>query len=274
MSRLQTLGLLGLFLGLSSASARAEQPIFNEMPRWDNGWGFQLIQEYRSERDLLSGDTVVGPGFTEDIHLLHLEGVYTWDKSIRLTAKLPFVLEARRELLAPGGGKLVQHDEGLGDATVALPLKRYFNLDGRSGSWTLAPQLRIPLARDDAYAVYDHEWGNGVSLGYETETYRFKFGIGVTGSVFYGDDAAELSGDVGVGYNLRAFGSNGHIKWTNHFHYEDDGAFTISSGALLYWRFTDTIHGQIDWLHDLSDRQGSLDHGNGNAVRVGIGFVF
>lgn len=35
----------------------------------------------------------------------------------------------------------------------------------------------------------------------------------------------ELTGNIGVGYNLRAFGSNGHIKWVNLFHYEDDGAF-------------------------------------------------
>jgi hypothetical protein len=274
MSLLKLFRLFTLLLVLAVPSSRGEQPIFNEMPRWDGGWGFQFIQEYRHERDLLSGNTVVGPGFSEDIHLLHLEGVYTWDKSIRLTFKLPYVLDARRELLGIGGSKFVQHDEGFGDATVALPLKRYFNLDGRSGSWTLAPQLGIPFARDDAYAVYDHQWGNGLSLGYETETYRFKFGVGATGWVFYGDDEAELTGNIEVGYNLRGLGSNGHIKWSNRFHYEDDGAFTISTGPVLYWRFTDTIHGQIDWLHDLSDRQGLLDHGNGNAVRVGVGFVF
>lgn len=274
MSRINPSGLVALLLCLTGLGSRGEQPIFSEMPRWDNGWGFQLIQEYRNERNLLLGDTVVGPGFSEDIHLLHLEGVYTWDKSVRVTFKLPYVVDARREMLAIGGGKFVQHDEGVGDPTVAVPLKRYFNLDGRSGSWTLAPQIRIPLADDDAYAVFDHQWGNGLSVGYETETYRFKFGAGATGWVFYGEDAAELSGNVDVGCNLRAFGSNGHFKWANRFHYEDDGAFTISVGPVLYWRFTDTIHGQVDWLHDISDRQGQLDHGNGNAVRVGVGFVF
>lgn len=274
MSRLTSLGLLALLLILIVPSSRGDQPIFNEMPRWDNGWGFQVIQEYRNERDLLLGNAVVGPGFSEDIHLLHLEGVYTWDKSIRLTFKLPYVIDARRELLGASGAKFVQHDEGIGDGTVALPLKKYFNLDGRSGSWTLAPQLRIPFARDDAYAVYDHQWGNGLSLGYETETYRYRFGVAATGWVFYGDDAAELNGNIHLGFNLRAFGSNGHINWVNRFNYEDDGALTISSGPLLYWRFTDIIHGQIDWLYDLSDRQGQLDHGNGSVVRVGVGFVF
>jgi len=25
------------------------------MPRWNNGWGFQFVQEFRKEDDLLSG---------------------------------------------------------------------------------------------------------------------------------------------------------------------------------------------------------------------------
>ncbi len=40
-----------------------------------------------------------------------------------------------------------------GDSTLALPLKKYSNLDGRSGSWTLAPQVRVPLSGDDEYEV-------------------------------------------------------------------------------------------------------------------------
>ena len=34
----------------------------------------------------------------------------------------------------------IDESMGIGTPTLALPLKRYFNLDGRSGSWTLAPQ--------------------------------------------------------------------------------------------------------------------------------------
>ena len=37
-------------------SAVADEPIMNMMPRWDNGWGLQLIDEYRHEDDLLLGD--------------------------------------------------------------------------------------------------------------------------------------------------------------------------------------------------------------------------
>lgn len=276
MSFLRALAGVGLsVVALSvSSTARADQPIFNEMPRWDNGWGFQFIHEYRNEDDLLFGDTVIGPGFSEDVHLLHFEGVYTWDKSVRLTFKLPYVLDASRDVLADDGGKLVQRDEGIGDLTLALPLKHYFNLDQRSGSWTLGPQLRVPLSGDDDYEVYDGEWGTGLSLGYETETYRYLFSAGVTAWVFYGDEPFETIASVDVGRNFQGFGSSGHIKWENDLHFEDDGSLTWSTGPALYWMFTDTVHSKVSWKHDVSDRQGVVDHGNGDGVKFGIGFVF
>ena len=112
----------------------ADQPIMNMMPRWDGGYGFQVLAEQLHRSDLKQGDDVVARGFTEDVTQLHLQGVYTWDRSIRLTAKLPYVVDARREVLGPLGQKVVQRDEGIGDLTVALPLKKYFNLSERSGS--------------------------------------------------------------------------------------------------------------------------------------------
>ncbi len=133
----------GLGLGFVPV-AFADQPIFHDMPRWKNGWGFQFVREFRQKRDLMSGGEIVAPGFSEEVEILRLEGGYTWQKSIRATAKLPLVLEATRELPDVENGKLTQHDEGVGDATFALLLKKYFNLDGRSGSWTLAPQVRVP----------------------------------------------------------------------------------------------------------------------------------
>ena len=124
------------------------------------GYGFQVRAEHIHRSDLKQGKDVVARGFTEDIYQLHLEGVYTWDRSIRITAKLPYVLNARHEVPSTSGQKLVQRDNGISDLSLALPLKKYFNLDARSGSWTLAPQLRIPLGReDDGFEVWDGVWG-------------------------------------------------------------------------------------------------------------------
>ena len=40
----------------------------------------------------------------------------------------------------------------------------------RTGSWTIAPQVRIPLGSKDEYEVADRLWGGALFLGYETET--------------------------------------------------------------------------------------------------------
>ena len=157
MRRSILMALSGWFL---TASLSADEPIMNMMPRWDDGWGYQFIEEYRHESDLLLGSRALHPGYTEDVHLLHFQSVYTWDKSIRLTAKLPYVLDARREMPDGSGGKRIEHDNGIGDATLALPLKKYFNLDGKSGSWTFKPMLRVPFSGTDDYEIYDNEWGN------------------------------------------------------------------------------------------------------------------
>lgn len=259
---------------LLASPLKADQPVFNEMPRWDNGWGIQVVEEYRTESELLDGENKVGSGFREDVHIMHIEGVYTWDKAIRLTLKLPYVIDARRELPDGAGGKTVQHDSGFGDMTLALPLKKYFNLEGRSGSWTIAPQLKVPLAGNDEYEIYDGVWGHGLSLGYETETYRWIFGVGSTTWVYHNDELMETELSLSVGMNIQAFKSSGSIKWNNRFLYEADNSMTYSAGPVLYWKFTDTIHGQFQWQHDFYDKQGSLDHGRGDSFKVGLGLVF
>ena len=54
----------------------------NMMPRWSGGWGYQVHYEYINETDLLMGSNKVYPGFSEEINVMHLEGVYTWKKEI------------------------------------------------------------------------------------------------------------------------------------------------------------------------------------------------
>tara|TARA_Y100001934_G_scaffold271167_1_gene357283 strand:+ start:856 stop:1680 length:825 start_codon:yes stop_codon:yes gene_type:complete len=265
------LALLGLtcFSGLF-----ADEPIMNEMPRWSGGWGVQTVLEQRTEKDLLLGKRKAHAGYNEEVDILHLEGVYTWKKSIRMTVKLPYVLNARRETPDGAGGKMLQKDNGMGDLTLALPLKKYFNLDGRSGAWTLKPMLRIPLAGEGEYKVYDNEWGHGLGLGYGTETAQWHFHFDVNGWVYHEDEPFESFSSLNLGYNFEAANSNGMILWETDFHYEDDGSKTLSAGPAFYWNVNDTTHLRLAWQHDFYDRQGILDHGNGNDLKLSIGWVF
>lgn len=249
----------------------ADQPIMNMMPRWDGGFGFQLIQEYRTESALLDGDTEIADGLSESVHVLHLEGVYTWDRSIRLTAKLPFVLEAQREILDGAGEVIKQSDSGVGDLTLALPIKRYFNETHKSGSWTFAPQLRVPLGSETDFDVYDHVWGGGLYLGFEQETASQFFAVGLSGWLLEGDDENELHAHLDLGWN---FNTRGQLLLETDFHYEFDGSYTLSTGPALYYRITDLVHARVEWKMDVIDYQNTIDHGNGYALKAGLGFVW
>ena len=254
--------------------ASADQPIMNMMPRWDGGYGFQLLTEHIHRRDLKLGDRVIGSGLTEDINKLHLEAVYTWDRSIRMTFKLPYISDARREQIGLGGIKEVQEYEGLGDMTIALPLKRYFNLAARSGSWTLAPQVRIPIGKkQNKYQVPDRVWGTGISIGYETETYRWFLSTGAKFWIFGNKEPSEWGWTLDLGWKptdgtLLLIETD--IKWDNY------DAFSISSGPAIYWRWSDRVHTRIEFKHDFISEVSTRepDHSNGDNLRFGIGFVF
>ena len=260
----------------SSITLRADQPVFNEMPRWDGGAGVQLVHEFRQEDDLLLKEDKVGDGLTESVHILHLEGVYTWDKSIRMTVKIPYVIDAEREVPGDSGETITQHDEGLGDVTVALPLKKYFNLSRRSGSWTLNPQVRIPTSDDDDYEIYDNEWGIGLGAGYETETHYFIFGIGAGIWTYFNEEPVEASFHTDIGKNFEFNFCTGSLKWENDLFFEDDGSdtYTFKAGPALYLRLSDAWHMRFSYHHDFIDRQGTSDHGSGDQYTGGIATVW
>ena len=252
----------------------ADQPIMNMMPRWDGGYGFQLISEHLHRRDLKQGDRVIGPGFTEDINKLNLEAVYTWDRSIRMTFKLPYISDARREQIGLGGEKEVQEYEGLGDITMALPLKRYFNLAARSGSWSLIPHIRIPCGKKaNGYQDPDRAWGTGLSIGYETETYDWLFSSSANVWVFEKEVPSEWGLSLDLGWKAR---DGVALLIETDIKRDDEGAFLLSSGPALYWRWSDQVHTRIEFKHDFISEVSTRepDHANGDTLRFGIGFVF
>ena len=266
--------LLALF-GLASA-ARAEQPIFSEMPRWSGGWGVQVLQEYRHESGLYQGKRLLGSDLNRSAHLLHVEGVYTWDKSIRVTAKVPVMLSAQRRTLSDDGQPSTRKKTALGDPTIALPLKKYFNLDGRSGSWTLAPQVRVPGAKasSDPIGIYYREVGLGLSLGYETETYDYIIRTGLSSFTFLGDTPTLSHLELTLGLNF-AFGDhNGHVKLHNRLRHWDGVEVTYTVGPIVYLRWTDLLHFQVRSTHDVFQTQTGKVHGKAHGARLGVGLVF
>ena len=267
---------IALLLIISCSPLLGDQPIMNMMPRWDGGYGMQALAETIHRSDLKLGDVVVGKGFSEDIELLHLQGVYTWDRSVRLTFKLPYIVSAQREVLGIDNQKEEQHNKGIGDLTLALPLKQYFNLSARSGNWSIVPQIIIPLGAADSadiYSVANRIWGSGISLGYETETYHWFFAASASAWAYESSMSNQWGGSVDLGLKS---GDRLLYLWESDFKLDVEDAFILSAGPAVYYRFSDTIHTRFEWKHDFISRvsKRQAEYANGDRISFGIGFVF
>jgi hypothetical protein len=238
-----------LWITLHAATSLAEQPVFDMMPRWDNGWGMQLEHEYESHSDAVG-------------HLLHLEGVYTWRRWIRVTYKIPWVL-TEQSLTDPA----LPPDSGIGTPVLALPLKKYFNKDGRSGSWSLTPHVFLPvsttlLGRKDEYG--------GLSVGYSQETYRTTVGVSVAGHVRHEALMPEWHLNLAGGGKFYGWDSVGNFRLKVDARYRANGDHALRLGPIAYWRLSDRWHVQASWKRSLV-AQGFDD---GDWIRSGIGMVF
>ena len=251
------LGWLFIFTLMLSPTSFAGQPIFSEMPRWSGGWGVPAVKEFRSQDKQLSNGTHIN----SKSHILNIDAVYTWKRWIRVTAKAPLVLHATREGQEP--------ERGLGPLTLALPLKKYFNLDGRSGSWTFAPQLRAPSM---SKIVRSNPWQHGWGFGYETETYRLLFGLSTTLWGNFQDQRFEQDTHLHLGTNIQAFGSSGHVKLHLGVWRPGTGKPNVFEiGPILYWRITDLWHFQTKWQYRRNKEPSRL---NEHRVRLGLAVVF
>tara|TARA_B100001769_G_scaffold260500_1_gene241175 strand:- start:179 stop:955 length:777 start_codon:yes stop_codon:yes gene_type:complete len=257
-----------VLISLQPSILKADQPVMNMMPRWDGGFGWQILYETVERSKLMQGGLLIDPNKSEEIDLIHLQGVYTWDRSIRMTIKIPYVLEAVRENL---DGSTERYN-GLGDIKVAVPLKKYFNLDGRTGSWAIAPQAVIPTGDFDQYDFHSREWGSGVSVGYETETYDWFFASGASYWI-YEKEPDHIAINLDLGVNLY---DSMQILLENDYHYENDGARRLSVGPSIYFRQNLLTHWRVEFKKDyfVSAGKTQLDHVDETKISLGVGFVY
>ena len=250
----------------------ADQPIMNMMPRWDGGYGWQILYESLNRDNLLQAKEVIGRGWTEDVQQVSFQGVYTWDRSIRLTVKVPYVINAERENLI-SGQKIYQKDKGLGDLTIALPLKKYFNLMKRTGSWTVAPQIRIPTSSKDDYDVWERAWGSALFLGYETETRNYFFATGISYWMFDSNKDDFIHSTIDIGWNVK---DNLQLLIENDFHEDIAGKRYYLVGPAIYWRQNDTAHYRVEFKQEINSRgpDSKVDHVGGDKLSFGVGFVY
>jgi hypothetical protein len=155
-------------------ASQAHQPVMDMAPRWQGGWGFQVRNEHRSSNALYRGDKRIEntEGKKRTVNTTWLEGVYTFKREVRLTAKIPWVEHNRT--FAQGGSHKTQTGSGLGDAIFGLQLKRYFNRAERTANFGITPSIRVPSGSSNAdYPVGDGSWDVGLSTSFSTEVFQF-----------------------------------------------------------------------------------------------------
>ena len=238
------LALISLWLAPTVASA--EQPVFGMMPRWANGWGVQSLYELNVSDDVR-------------YHALHIEGVYTWARWIRVTYKVPLVLESQ----ISGTQK---SERGVGVPLIALPLKKYFNRDGLSGSWSLTPRISLPVAT--TMVGQNDEYG-GVGVSYAHETYVDAVDLGSAIHVAV-DGAIEAHGVTSYGRKVHFSDTFGIGRLRLDGKWRTTGAAEIRLGGVVYARISDRVHVQATLMRSVWTEQTAPSL----SVRGGVGFVF
>lgn len=262
-----------LALSLTACMAHADQPIMNEVPRWNGGYGAQVFQEFRWSSDLMRGSSdVPNPGKRRyEKRITHLEGVYTWHKSIRVTAKLPWVQQNRRVMDAAGTVRR-ERNSGFDDVRLALPLRRYVNQPRHSGHLGVVPQVRFGGDDGGAFPITDGSTDYGMSVTFERETSGLKMSGDLT--VWWeqasGQDD-EWSIDIEIGWN---FHDRGAVSWETEYIEASDGSEWLGGGPTLFWNFNDVVLGRIEYKFALDERVTGTALALGDSVRVGLGVVF
>jgi len=163
-----------LIVGLSlSESSWAHQPVMDMAPRWKGGYGVQVRQEYRySDKLIAKNDKIANPlNLKREINTAWIEGIYTFDRSRRVTIKIPWVYQER--VTNVRGISTKQKDQGLGDIILGVPLKIYENKADSTNNIGVTPSLRIPTGKTSGdYPIGDGSWDLGLSLAYSQESFH------------------------------------------------------------------------------------------------------
>jgi len=213
--------LLVTLLLLVSSSAYAHQPIMDMAPRWSGGYGVQT----RVER-------------FDDVTTTWVEGVYTWDKSVRATLKLPY------------------RNGAFDDLILGLPLKKYTNNGARTSNWSVTPSVQVPTGNRG-------QFDTGLSVSYSTETPTFY----QLYDLYTWGDRTGL--DINAGFAFPGTGSGTFALW-------DVSALTTKHGdriqtgpVLVYFKKNLMLRGE--YKHLVYERDSDWSSGY---FSLGIGLVY
>jgi len=283
--------LIAAFLFLT-VPAYAHQPVMDMAPRWDDGYGIQLRHEAYGSNTLLEGDSeIANPlGLKRYVSKTWLEGVYTFDRSIRVTFKLPYVEQSRTRNI--GGVATRQKNEGFGDLIIGLPLKHYRNRGALTDNFGLTPSLRLPTGSSSgAFPISNGSTDIGLSLSYNAETPKYY----ALFDLFYwlnngGDNDMEAGDELGLDINLGYHpyhndetNSGVFVMWDINARYNEDpssanlttasGGKRIMTGPVLVL-YKDNIMFRAEYKLPVYEDVSGVSNSRGQEFNIGIGITF
>ena len=286
MKRSIALGSLWL---VAVTSVLGHQPVMDMAPRWAGGYGVQLFQVHSIADDLRHGQTTLpNPnGLGSRVDTTWLEGVYTFRREFRITAKVPYVDKSRQWLR--NGEVIRQTGHGLGDIIIGAPIKKYVNKRGYTYNLSLTPNLRLPTgSTDDDWAVGDGSWDAGLSLSYSFETpkwyYLYDLYYWKNGSGRNFDHGDELAFDANIGWHAWHDGDNGrglflmldiaarHLKPGKN-QMVDPAGDTIAVGPVAMYYHEDWML-KFEYRQVVYDKAKAMRFGNHRRFALGFGLTF
>ena len=261
-------------------------------PRWNEGYGFQVRYELYGSDDLMDGDSEISNplGLKRFVDTIWLEGVYTFDRSVRATFKLPYVDQRRTKNI--GGAGVRQSNSGLGDLVLGVPLKHYRNRKAFTDNFSFTPSIRLPTGSSSGnFPISDGSVDLGVSFSYSSETPKYYTLV----DLFYwfntkGDNGMhegdELALDINLGYHpyhSNETNSGVFVMWDTSARYNDDpnsatlttasGGQRLQMGPVLVL-YKDNIMFRAEYKHLLYEKTSNISNSRGSEIFIGLGITF
>lgn len=275
---------------ICNSSVPAHQPVMDMAPRWKGGYGFQMRYEtYTSDTFLEGNSEVSNPmGKSERVGKTWLEGVYTFTREVRVSAKLPYVNQHRT--IVKGNTPAKESASGWGNLTLGLPLKCYENKPDSTTNTSITPQIRFPAGdTSGVFPTTDGGTDHGISFSYSKE----KFSFYQYYDLYLWKNNAGRKGitpgnEIGFDANIGVHPYHNNLKNTGIFllvdlttKYEQrgksmtgtTGGSRIMSGPVLVW-YRNNIMGRIEYKHPIHEKVFDTQVSHGPQINVGIGFSF
>lgn len=284
--------ILLILLLINICNAKADQPVMDMAPRWENGYGIQIRQEFYGSDKLLKGNKKINNplGLERYVSKTWLEGVYTINRSIRATLKLPFVYQRRVRNVNSVG--IEQKNSGLGDLVLGIPLKYYRNKGAYTDNFGITPSLRIPTGDSSGnFPITDGSWDAGLSISYSLETPKFYS----VAEIFYwknnsGKNDMRLGDEFGVEIDLGYHPYHNNITNTGMFIMWDfilrnngapnaanlttfTGGKLVQTGPILVL-YKNNIMFRAEYKHPVYENVDGVSNSRGSELNIGIGFAF